>query len=161
MIRDAKKYIYCSSIIAKNKGNQKVLLQTIDQLLQRKQEPHFPTSTSSERLANEFAAFFHEKISKMRCSLSHDSESIINPIPDLSCCQSELTGFCTENTDDIRKYSTPSTLHLTKRMPRYLITCHQKNRQLVTGNARHFKKAMVRPKLKKDSLDYQLFSHFL
>ena len=30
-----------------------------------------------------------------------------------------------------------------------------------TGNVpRHFKEAMVRPKLKKDSLDHQLFSHF-
>ena len=76
MIRDAKSTYY-SSIIAENKGNQKVLFQTIDQLLQRKQEPRFPTSTSSEQLANEFATFFHEKISKMRCSLSHDSESIM------------------------------------------------------------------------------------
>ena len=74
MIRDAKS-IYYSFIIAENKGNQKVLFQTIDQLLERKQEPRFP---SSEQLANEFATFFHEKISKMRCSLSHDSESIIN-----------------------------------------------------------------------------------
>ena len=65
MIRDAK-YIYYSSIIAENKGNQKVLFPTIDQLLQSKQERRFPTSTSSEQLANEFAAFFHEKISKMR-----------------------------------------------------------------------------------------------
>ena len=72
MIRDPKS-IYYSSIIAENKGNQKVIFQTIDQLLQRKQEPRFPTSSSSERLANEFAAFFHEKISKMRCSLDHDS----------------------------------------------------------------------------------------
>ena len=64
MIRDAKS-IYYSSIIAENKGNQKVLFQTIDQLLQRKQEPRFPTSTSSEQLANEFAAFFHEKISNL------------------------------------------------------------------------------------------------
>ena len=52
MIRDAKSTYY-SFIIAENKGNQKVLFQTIDQLLQRKQEPRFPTSTSSEQLANE------------------------------------------------------------------------------------------------------------
>ena len=71
MIRDAKSTYY-SSIIAENKGNQKVIFQTIDQLLQRKQEPCFPTSTSSQQLVNEFTAFFQEKISKMRCSLSHD-----------------------------------------------------------------------------------------
>ena len=98
MIKDAKS-IYYSSSIAENKGNQKVLFQTIDQLLQRKQEPRFPSSTSNEQLANEFAAFFHEKISKMRCSLSHDSESIINPLPDLFCRKLELTDFCTVNTN--------------------------------------------------------------
>ena len=57
MIRDAKS-IYYSSIIAENKGNQKVLFQTIDQLLQRKQEPRFPASTSSDQLANEFCCLF-------------------------------------------------------------------------------------------------------
>ena len=93
MIRDPQS-IYYPSTIAENKGNQKVLFQTIDQLLQRKQEPLFPASTSSERLANEF---FHEKISKMRCSFYHDSDSIINPIPDLSCCQSELTNDIRES----------------------------------------------------------------
>ena len=93
MIRDPQS-IYYSSTIAENKGNQKVLFQAIDQLLQRKQEPLFPASTSSERLANEF---FHEKISKMRCSFYHDSDSIINPIPDLSCCQSELTNDIRES----------------------------------------------------------------
>ena len=80
MMRDAKS-IYYSSIIAENKGNQKVRFLTIDELLQWKQETRFPTSTTSQQLADEFAAFFHDKISKMRCSLSHDSGSIINPLP--------------------------------------------------------------------------------
>ena len=76
--------------LLKTKEIRKFSLKTIDQLLQRKQEPRYPTSRSSERLADEFASFFHEKISKMRCSLSNESESIINPLPDLSSCQSEL-----------------------------------------------------------------------
>ena len=172
MIRDAKS-VYCSSIIAENKGNLKVLFQTIDRLLQRKQEPRFPTSTSNERLANEFAAFFHETISKMRCSLSHDSESIINPIPDLSCCQSELTGFCTVNTDDMRKYLVPSGVKNRALDPLPSILLREcldtllpvitriENLSLTTGNTRHFKEATVRPGLKKDSLHYHLFSHFL
>ena len=53
------------------------LFKTTDQLLQRKEGLRYPTSTSSERLADEFASFFHEKISKMRCSLSNESESIL------------------------------------------------------------------------------------
>ena len=66
MIRDAKSICY-SSIIAENKGNQKVLFKTIDQLRQRKQEPRFPTSTSSEQLVNEFAAFFMRRY--LRCGV--------------------------------------------------------------------------------------------
>ena len=66
-----------------------------------------PVSLHQHRMNNlqmNLLPFFHEKISKMRCSLCHDSESIINPLPDLSCRQSELTDFCTVNTNDIRKY---------------------------------------------------------
>ena len=172
MISDAKS-IYYSSIIAENKGNQKVLFKTIDQLLQRKQEPRFPTSTSSEQLFNEFAAFFHEKISKMQCNLSHDSESIINPLPDLLCCQLEFTDFCTVNTNDIRKYLVSSGVKTCDLDPLPSILLREcldtllpvitriVNLSLTTGNVpRHFKDAMVRPKLKKDSLDHQLFSHF-
>ena len=172
MISDAKS-IYYFSIIAENKGNQKVLFKTIDQLLQRKQEPRFPTSTSSEQLVDEFSAFFHEKISKMRCSLSHDSESIINPLPDLLCCQSELTDFCTVNTNNIRKYLVSSGVKTCDLDPLPSILLREcldtllpvitriVNLSLTTGNVpRHFKDAMVRPKLKKDSLDHQLFSHF-
>ena len=171
MIRDAKS-IYYSFIIAENKGNQKVLFQTIDQLLERKQEPRFPSSTWSEQLANEFATFFHEKISKMRCSLSHDSESIINALPDLFCCKSELTDFCTVNPNDIRKYLVSSGVKTCDLDPLPSILLREcldtllpvitriVNLSLTTGNVpRHFKEAMVRPKLKKDSLDQQLFSN--
>ena len=172
MISDAKSISY-SSIIAENKGNQKVLFKTIHQLLQRKQEPRFPKSTSSEQLVNEFAAFFHEKISKMRCNLSHDSESIMNPLPDLLCRQSEFTDFCTVNTNDIRKYLVSSGVKTCDLDPLPSILIREcldtllpvitriVNLSLTTGNVpHHFKDAMVRPKLKKDSLDHQLFSHF-
>jgi len=161
MIRDAKS-IYYSSIIAENKGNQKVLFQTIDQ---RKQEPCFPTSTLSKQLANEFAAFFHEKISKMRCSLFHDSESITNQVPDLSCCQSELTDFCTVNANDIKKYLVSSGVKTCPLDPLPSILLREcldtllpvmtriVNLSLTPGIVpRHFEEAMVRPKLKKDSL---------
>ena len=172
MIRDAKSTYY-SSIIAENKGNQKVLFQTIDQLLQGKQEPRFPTSTSSEQLANDFATFFHEKISEMRCNLSLDSESMINPLPDFPCCQSELTDLCTVNADDIKNYLVSSgvktcaldplpSILLRECLPTLLpVITRIVNLSLTTGIVpRYFKEAMVRPKLKKDSLDHQLFSHF-
>ena len=142
------------------------------QVKQRKQEPHLTKSTSNEQLVNEFAAFFHEKISKMRCSLCHDSESIINPLT-LSCCQSELTDFCTVNANDIRKYLVSSGVKTCALDPLPSILLREcldtllpvitriVNLSLTTGNVpRHFKEAMVRPKLKNDSLDHQQFSHF-
>ena len=109
----------------------------------------------------------------MRCCLSHDSESIINPLPDLLCCQSELTDFCTVNTNDIRKYLVSSGVKTCDLDPLPSILLREcldtllpvitriVNLSLTMGNVpRHFKDAMVRPKLKKDSLDHQLFSHF-
>ena len=115
-------------------------------------------------------SYFHEKISKMRCSLSHDSESITNPLPDLSCCQSELTDFCTVNTNDIRKYLVSSGVKTCALDPLPFILLRKcldallpvitriVNLSLTTGNVlRHFKEAMVRPKLKKDSLDHKMF----
>ena len=117
-----------------------------------------PVSLHQHRVTNllmNFAAFFHEKISKMRCSLSHDSESIINPLPDLSCCQSELTDFCTVNTNDIRKYLVSSGIKTCDLDPLPSILLREcldtllpvitriVNLSPITGNVpRHFKEAM-------------------
>ena len=90
LIRSAKSNYY-SSIITENKGNQKVLFKTIDQLLNRKPEFRYPASSSKEQLANDFAAFFHERISKMRNTLSKESDAIVNPPPDSSCCHLNLS----------------------------------------------------------------------
>ena len=49
MIISAKSNYY-SSIISENKGNQKVLFKTIDQLHYRKPESRYPTSPSNEQL---------------------------------------------------------------------------------------------------------------
>ena len=109
----------------------------------------------------------------MRCSLSHCSESITNPLPDLSCCQSELTDFCTVNTNDIRKYLVSSGVKTCVLDPLPFILLRKcldallpvitriVNLSLTTGNVpRHFKEAMVRPKLKKDPLDHKMFFFF-
>ena len=172
MIKHAKSDYY-STIIAENKGNQKVLFKTINQLLQKKQDPCYPTSVSSIQLVNEFAAFFHDKISKMRCNLSTESESLINPVPDASCCQSELVNFSSVSINDIKKYLVSSGVKTCDLDPLPSILMREcmdlllpvitriVNLSLTTGNVpRHLKQAMVRPKLKNDSLDYESFSHF-
>ena len=59
MIKDAKTNYY-SNIINENRGNQKVLFNTIDKLLHRNVEKRYPTALSANELANTFADFFHK-----------------------------------------------------------------------------------------------------
>ena len=57
-----EKQNYYSNIIQENKGNQKVLFNTVTWLLHRNTEKCYPTAPSSEVLANRFADFFCQKI---------------------------------------------------------------------------------------------------
>ena len=163
MIKNAK-FNHYSSIITENKGNQ---------LLHRKSELCYPTSSSNEQLVNDFAAFFHEKISKMRCTLSTESDSVINPLPDSPCCQWEFPDFRTVSSAEVSDYLISSGLKtcdldtlpsiLLRKCLNVLLPVITRivNLLLTTGNIpHHFKEAMVRPKLKKDSLDYEYFPHF-
>ena len=92
MIKDAKTNYY-SNIINENKGNQKVLFNTIDKLLHRNVEKRYPTASSANELANTFADFFHKKIELIRNDLSADCTAVINPHPDEGICSIELDEF--------------------------------------------------------------------
>ncbi|RMX59138.1 hypothetical protein pdam_00009821, partial [Pocillopora damicornis] len=100
MIKNAK-FNHYSSIISENKGNQ---------LLHRKSELCYPISSSNEQLVDDFASFFHEKISKMRCTLSTESDSVINPLPDSPCCQWEFPDFRTVSSAEVSDYLISSGL---------------------------------------------------
>ena len=75
MIKDAKSDYY-SKIITANKSNQRVLFNTVDRLLHRRTEQRYPAAVSKDQLVNDFVAFFDEKISKMRCVLSTESDDV-------------------------------------------------------------------------------------
>ena len=140
MIKNAK-FNHYSSVITENKG-----------------------TSSNEQLVNDFAAFFHEKISKMRCTLSTESDSVINPLPDSPCCQWEFPDFRTVSSAEVSDYLISSGLKtcdldplpsiLLRKCLNVLLPVITRivNLLLTTGNIpHHFKEAMVRPKLKKDS----------
>ena len=61
MIKDAKTTYY-SFVISNNRYNQKVLFNTVDKLLHRKQEKRYPTTSSTTELVNNFGDFFSNKI---------------------------------------------------------------------------------------------------
>jgi len=68
LIKKAKENYY-SNIIQENKGNQKVLFNTVTRLLHRNTEKRYPTAPSSGVLANRFADFFCQKIKVIRNDL--------------------------------------------------------------------------------------------
>lgn len=172
VISEAKSNYY-SAIIAENKSNQRVLFNTVDRLLHRKTEKHYPTVTSKDQLVNNFAVFFSEKISKMRCALSVNSDLVVNPLPDVSRCQTEFSEFRCMNSDDVSKILVsaslktcdldplPSTLMkgcLDILLP---VVTRIVNMSLETATMpENFKEAMVIPNIKKDSLDHELYPHF-
>lgn len=62
----SSKMNYYSAFILENKSDHKVLFNTIDRLLHRKSEKHYPTCNSTIELCNKFADFFSEKIVAIR-----------------------------------------------------------------------------------------------
>ena len=82
MINDAKSDYY-SKIITENKSNQRVFFNTVNRLLYRRTEQRYPAAFSKDQLANDLVAFFDKKISKVRCVLSTESDSVANPLPDV------------------------------------------------------------------------------
>ena len=109
----------------------------------------------------------------MQSTLSKESDAIVNPPPDSSCCQSELVNFHTVSTNEVSKYLVSSSLKTCDLDPLLSILFREcldvlllvitkiVNLSLTTRHVpHHFKEAMVRPKLKKESLDHEQFPHF-
>ena len=68
LIKSTKANHY-SSLIMENKSDHKVLFHSINCLLHRILEKHYPICSSTNELCNKFADFFSEKILKIRHQL--------------------------------------------------------------------------------------------
>ena len=68
LIKNAKQRYYLN-LIGENKVNQRMVFNTVDKLFLRKIETCYPTAPSPERLANNFADFFCNKIEIIQNSL--------------------------------------------------------------------------------------------
>ena len=92
LVKKAKENYY-SNIIRENKGNQKILFNTISRLLHRNTEKCYPTAPSSEVLANRFADFFCQKIEAIRNDLFVRYTPVANSLGDAQACSAKLSEF--------------------------------------------------------------------
>ena len=65
MVYKVKEFCYLS-VIQDNAHNIRLCFRSIDKLLQRQTEQHFPSGDNDQQLANAFADFFASKIERNR-----------------------------------------------------------------------------------------------
>ena len=100
------KTTYYREIISENSGNQKVLFNTVNKLLQKSCVKCYPPSSDACSLANAFADFFTQKIDKIHADL-HEKRTVD---PDLSSgesttCQVELSNLAVLSQDNVKEYT--------------------------------------------------------
>ena len=172
LLKKAKENYY-SNIIQENKGNQKVLFNTVTRLLHSNTEKCYPTAPSSEVLANRFADFFCQKIEAIRSDLSARYTPAANSLVDVQACSAKVTEFERMTEDQVKslvnscRLKTCSLDHLPASIMKDCmdvllpILTKMINISIETANVPiQLKEAMIRPKLKKESLDYEVYSNF-
>ena len=173
LTKKAKEYYY-SNTIQENKVNQKVsFINTVTRLLQRKNEKCYPTAPSSEVLANRFADLFCQTIEVIRNDLFARSTPVANSLVDAQACSAELTEFERMTEDQVKSLINscrlktcildPLPASIMKDCMDVLLPVLTKmiNISIETANVPvQLKEAMIRPKLKKEFLDYEVYSNF-
>ena len=99
---------FYSTAIDEHKNNQKVLFDTIDKMLQRKIEKLYPSNDSTQKLADAFADFFTDKITKFR-----DDLTVQTPTSNIN------QGNCYPSTTEFAHF-TPVTEEQLPRMIKYI-----------------------------------------
>ena len=80
LIFSAKKQYY-SHLVSSSYENSRPLWQTVNRLLHRKSSSPLPSSTSVTSLADSFASFFTDKISRLQISLTSISPAVSPDTP--------------------------------------------------------------------------------
>ncbi|CAB4024715.1 Hypothetical predicted protein [Paramuricea clavata] len=173
MIKNAKTTYY-SSVISSNAHNQKVLFSTVDKLLHRKPEKRYPTASSTTELVNKFADFFSNKIAIIWKELAIDSSHCNQRNQEEQYAQcvkfinfQEVTEHEIENViDKVGKKSCeldPVPAKIFQGCQKTLLPIITKisNKSLQSGcMPEKLKEAVLKPKLKKDSLEYEEYTNF-
>ncbi|CAB4039483.1 Hypothetical predicted protein, partial [Paramuricea clavata] len=173
MIKNAKTTYY-SSVISSNARNQKVLFSTVDKFLHRKSEKRYPTASSTTELVNKFADFFSNKITTLRQELVIDSSHCnqLNQEEQYVQCAKfinfqEVTEHEIKNIIDIVGKKSceldPVPARIFQSCQKTLLPIITKisNESLQSGcMPGKLKEAVLKPKLKKDSLEYEEYTNF-
>ena len=153
-------------------SNQKVLFNTVDKLLHLKPERRYPTENSISVLANNVVDFFNDKIVSMRNDLSIHSRSVTKFWSEVQLHHVEFTHFqimTTSQVDDLIGNTIkscnldPISAPILKECKTTLLPVLTKivNLSLQTSTMpTQLKEAFSKPKLKKDSLDPEVYSNF-
>ena len=153
----------------KNKGNQRILFQTIDKLLHRKNDVVLPTSSSDEHLAERFADYFINKITTIHTNLLR-SDAVFLHQP--AGTESELFEFYPISAKSVEAIirSSPSKCCCLDPLPTWLLKEHLHlllpsitsivNMSLGSTFPSSFKKSIIVPLLKKPSLDAEVLKHY-
>ena len=165
-----------SSLILENKSDHKVLFHSINCLLHRIPEKHYPICGSTNELCNKFVDFFSEKILKIRHqldALQTDASSKFQHFDnaDIDC---ELTEFPPTSIEElsrlVKKISTkscsldpvPGTLLSycidDRLLPIIQTVVNSSFESAVVPTS--MKKAVLSPVLKKQDLDFESFCNF-
>ena len=100
MIVHAKENYY-AVLIDEHKGNQRALFRTVDKLLYRKPEAHFPSCSSDKLLVEQFNEFFTQKILAIRNSLMADANQLNIALYEPVFSNCELTCFEPVSTNHV------------------------------------------------------------
>ena len=150
-----------SSKVAECKSNIKSLYNLVNNITGGVKENPLPECKNDKCLANTFADYFIEKIKKIREAL--DSQTLYDPIDQEVPTIEEFLPFTEEDIEEIIGTMQPKYCELDVIQPTFLkklIPCiikpitHLINTSISSGvSAANWKTAIIRPLLKKPSLD--------
>ena len=110
----AKEFHY-SSVICNNAHDTRLFFRSIDKLLRRQTEKHYPSADNDQQLANDFADVFTAKIERIREDLALRKSGLVHS-PGLAkpACLSQLSEFDLVTDDDVLKLIRGSTIKACK-----------------------------------------------
>ena len=163
------KNLYYTEQLDKASHQPKQLWKTVNKILHRSPEPKLPTSVSLKHLADKFASFFNNKITKIRDAFPPVVQTVVEP----DCAAPTLSSFQTVTAKQILKLikSSPQKSCSLDPWPIFLILEYIDiliipvtqiiNLSLIEGTfPEDFKKALVTPLLKKPSLDKEILNNY-
>ena len=161
-LTEAKRDYYSTKIVASN-NDQKSLFDITKKLLMNQQEATLPTHETNFELANRFSKFFNDKIDTRRTNFRIAANSAVEMEPLTSA---KLNNMISATSDEIRDViaSCPNKSCQLDPIPTWLMKqCVDQLLSLLTSIINEsltmrefpndFKNAIVKPLLKKSSLD--------